>query len=243
MMKLPQVLKYKPDWTQYSDTELKQFLQAAAKLIGSMQKLTEQNKQVVQSIIGDHVFVEWNHYPENDVRDDKNASQYFYHAHPGLQRPFIEHGHFHLFIHAEKIGLRRPDPSYSPAPAHLVAVSMDALGIPSGFFIVNRWVTKGPWLTKTECERGLQHFKIPPNKGEKEINSFLKSLVQLYQRPISALLEQRDEIMNTLSGQRDRRSVFADRHIEVLCYVPIHLMDDIACLELAVQRKSKTKKK
>jgi len=234
-MKLPRVLNKTPDWTQFSDAELNISWQAASKLVGSLQALSEKNQQVVQTLIADDVFVEWNHYPENDVRDEKNASQYFYHAHPGLQRPFVEHGHFHLFVHAEKIGLRRPDPRYSPAPAHLIAVSMDAQGIPSGFFIVNRWVTKGAWLTKAQCEHGLQHFKIQASKGKKEINTFLHSLVQLYRHHISALLEQRDVIMAKLSEQRDRRTVFADQKIEVLCYVPIQLMEDIAALEAAMQ--------
>ena len=234
MMKLPRVLNHQHDWKKISATELKILWKAASKLVGSMQTLNERNEQVVQSVIGEDIFVEWNHYPENDVRDNKNASQYFYHAHPGLQRPFIEHGHFHLFVHAEKIGLRRHDPRYSPAPAHLIAVSMDANGVPSGFFIVNRWVTKGAWLSKAQCEQGLQHFKIQSRKGEKEVNQFLTALLQLYQRPISALLEQRDVIMNKLSEKRDRRSVFADTNVEVLCYVPIDLMNDIAALELTV---------
>jgi len=102
-MKLPRVLKNTPDWTQFSNAELEISLKAATKLVSSLQALSEKNQQVVQTLIADDVFVEWNHYPENDVRDEKNASQYFYHAHPGLQRPFVEHGHFHLFVHAEKL--------------------------------------------------------------------------------------------------------------------------------------------
>ena len=238
-MKLPQVLKHHATWSDYQQDELDAAWKAATQLVLSLQSLGEKNQQVVQSLIGDDVFVEWEHYPNNDVRDDKNASQYFYHAHPGLQRPFVEHGHFHLFVHAEKIGLRRPTDKYSPAPAHLVAVSMDAQGIPSGFFIVNRWVTKGPWLSQAQCERGLRHFKIAANKKTKEINQFLAALIHLYQRPISALLKQRDVIMNQLSADRDRRSVFADPSIEVLCYVPIQLMDDIAALVVAMQQKNK----
>ncbi len=64
---------------------------------------------------------------------------------------------------------------------------------------------------------------------------FLHSLVQLYRHHISALLEQRDVIMAKLSEQRDRRTVFADQKVEVLCYVPIQLMDDIAALEAVIQ--------
>ncbi|MFZ6849501.1 DUF6969 family protein [Undibacterium sp. RuRC25W] len=234
-MKLPQILKTPHAWSDYTKADLNTALKAAAKLVRSMQTLSERHEQVVQSIIGGDVFVEWDHYPENDVRDDKTAYQYFYHAHPGLQRPFIEHGHFHLFVHAEKMGMRRPNPRYALCPAHLITISMDAQGIPNGFFVVNRWVTKGPWLTKEQCALGLKHFNIQARKGTKEINQFLQALIQLYQPTIFKLLEQRDLIVQKLSEHRDRRSVFADPMIEVVCYVPIQLMDDIASLESAVQ--------
>ncbi|MFZ6742085.1 DUF6969 family protein [Undibacterium sp. JH2W] len=204
---------------------------AAIDLVGSMQALNQRGQQVVGHMIGDAVFTEWQHYPENDARDDKNASQYFYHAHPGQQRPFAEHGHFHLFVHAEKLGMRPTTTRYSPAPAHIIAVSMDAQGLPCGFFVVNRWVTKGPWLSLAHCKQALQHFKLSSRKADKDINTFLRALVQLYYPRIVALLEQRDKIMANLCEERDRRSVFADTEIEVLCYLPIDLMADIATLE------------
>ncbi|MFZ6870542.1 DUF6969 family protein [Undibacterium sp. Di27W] len=234
LSKLPQQLKSIPDWTQVDTAELDSAWRAAIDLVGSMQSLNQQGRQVVGQIIGDAVFTEWQHYPENDVRDDKNASQYFYHAHPGLQRPFTEHGHFHLFVHAEKLGMRPSTSRYAPAPAHVVAVSMDAQGLPSGFFVVNRWVTKGPWLSLAHCKRALQHFKLGSgrgNKASKDINTFLRALLQLYYPRIIALLEQRDKIMASLCKNRDRRSVFADTDIEVLCYCHIDLMTDIAELE------------
>jgi hypothetical protein len=200
-----------------------------------MQTLGARGEQVVHRIIDGNDFIEWEHYPDADVRDNKHASQYFYHAHPGLQRPFLEHGHFHLFVHAEELGLRRPDPRYSPAPAHLLAISMNAQGLPSGFFIVNRWVTKGPWLDIAHCERGLKHFQIKGRHGNKEINIFLRSLICLYHAPIMELLKQRDDIMKKLCKGRDRRSVFADKKIEVICYHPIHLMEDVTILEELIQ--------
>lgn len=202
-----------------------------------MHALSQRGEQVVQSMIGKNTFSEWDHYPDNDVRDNKNASQYFYHAHTGLQRPFDEHGHFHLFVHAEEMGLRKANPRFNPAPAHLVAVSMNAQGLPSGFFTVNRWVTKGPWLTFDQCEYGLKHFRVTGRQGKKEINSFLTSLVQMYFPHIMTLLKQRDHIMQTLSAERDRRTVFADHTIEVLNYLPIDLMRDITQLEQWVDGK------
>lgn len=235
-MQLPLILNTTPDWHCLTAQQQGHHWRAANDLVTSIQKLAGRGEQVVQSIVADQQFIEWEHYPDQDVRDNKHASQYFYHAHPGLQRPFTEHGHFHLFVHAEELGMRPAKRSYSPAPAHLVAVSMDAQGLPSGFFIVNRWVTKGPWLSYAECETGLAHFQIKGRQGNKQVNHFLHALIALYRAPILALLRQRDEIMQSLSAKRDRRSVFADKSIEVLCYHPIALMDDIAALEAAMQK-------
>lgn len=232
---LPLVSSQLSAWDKLPDKARQQCWSAAIALVDSMQALGARGEQVVQAIIAGNDFIEWDHYPNADVRDNKHASQYFYHAHPGLQRPFTEHGHFHLFIHAQELGMRRADPRYSPAPAHLLAISMNAQGLPSGFFMVNRWVTKGTWLNGADCARGLQHFQIKGRHGNKEINTFLRSLLQLYQAPILALIQQRDDIMKQLSAKRDRRSVFADKKIEVLCYHPIQLMDDIVALEELMQ--------
>jgi hypothetical protein len=233
---LPLVLAQPPVWDNLSDHAKERCWSAAIDLVDSMQTLAARGEQVVHAIIDGNDFIEWEHYPDSDVRDNKHASQYFYHAHPGLQRPFAEHGHFHLFVHAQELGLRRTDPRYSPAPAHLLAVSMDAQGVPSGFFMVNRWVTKGAWLDGEQCERGLQYFQIKGRHGNKAINTFLRSLIRLYHAPILALIQQRDDIIKQLCVGRDRRSVFSDKKIEVLCYHPIQLMDDIAALETLIQQ-------
>ena len=243
-MRLPLVLTSTPDWSTLSAAQRKLCWRAATQLVGSMQALAERDSQVVQAIIAKQDFIEWQHYPENDVRDKQHASQYFYHAHPGLQRPFTEHGHFHLFVHAEELGMRRANPRYSAAPAHLLAVSMNAQGVASGFFLVNRWVTKGPWLNYADCISGLEHFQIKARQSNpqlKQINHFLQALVTLYRAPILALLQQRDQIMQKLCSTRDRRSVFADQSIEVLCYQPIALMDDIVALEQVIDHSSKKK--
>lgn len=228
-MQLPRRIPLTPDWEQLSKSERATCWQAAIKLVGNMQELNERGVQVVQAILDGRECLEWEHYPEDDVRG--NASQYFYHAHTGVQRPFTEHGHFHLFVHPQEAGLRRARQGRQLAPAHLVAVSMDAQGVPSGFFITNRWVTKGSWLSVDECQRGLAHFQIKGKQGIKEINRFLKALITLYQAQIISLLQERDRIMQQLCAERDTRSVMADKQIEVLCYLPISLMDDIASLE------------
>ncbi len=206
-------------------------MRAATRLVGSLHNLQQQGSQVVHRIVGDAVFSEWDHYPDNDVRDDARASQYYFHAHASKKRPFKEHGHFHIFVHPDALGLTRKNPKYAPAPAHIVAVSMDAQGLPIGFFTTNRWVTKGPWLDYAACEKGLSAFAIGSRRGDPNVNVFLRSLLTLYHGHILLLLQQRDAVMQRLCAQRDRRSVFADASIEALCYLPIDLLDDIAGLE------------
>lgn len=44
--------------------------------------------------------------------------------------------------------------------------------------------------------------------------------------------------MDKLCEGRDRRSVFADEQIEVLCYTPIDIMEDIAALEELMESNS-----
>ncbi|WP_372827010.1 hypothetical protein [Polaromonas sp.] len=208
-------------------------LRAATALIGSMSNLSARGTQVVQHVVGDAVLSEWDHYPDQDVRDNASASQYYFHAHESEKRPVQEHGHFHVFVHPDTLGLTRRNPKYPPGPAHIVAISMDAQGLPTGFFATNRWVTKGPWLNYAACEKGLTAFVIKGRRGERDINMFLRALLTLYHGHILLLLQQRDAVMRELCAERDRRSVFADTGIEVLCYLPIHLSDDIAALESA----------
>lgn len=119
---------------------------------------------------------------------------------------------------------------------------MSARGVPRGFFLVNRWVTQGPWLNYADRAAGLEHFQIKVARGKpqvrhlEQINQFLLALIALYRAPILALVQQRDQILQKLRASRDRRSVFADRRRAVLCGHPIARLDDIAALEQRIER-------
>jgi hypothetical protein len=82
-------------------------------------------------------FVEERHYPFDDVFDRETAAQYYYHAHRGDSG---EHGHFHTFLRAAGMpaGMTpapysgsEPPPTGDDAICHFVAVSMDAMGLPT----------------------------------------------------------------------------------------------------------------
>lgn len=220
-----------PDWAARPTAARRAALKAAGQLIRSLTHLSAQGQQVVQRLIDGRPFTEWEHFPDDDVRDNRHASQYYYHAHAGEHREFVEHGHLHLFVHADTLGLGRPPSTRSPAPAHLVAISMNAQGMPIGFFTVNRWVTKGPWLKAADCLRGLDQFQIGRRHGAPEVNAFLRALLTLYRVELAELVQARDAELIRRGAGRDRRHVFADPAIEVLSFQPIDLMRDIEALE------------
>ena len=46
---------------------------------------------------GQNEFIEFEHYPRDDVFDNASGGQYYYHAH---REAALEHGHFHTFLRA-----------------------------------------------------------------------------------------------------------------------------------------------
>src|SRR3989304_3771732 len=85
--------------------------------------------------------------PPDDVFGRDTPAHYYYHAHRGMPG---ENGHFHTFLRAPGMPDGANPVSYSggePWPAgdealsHLIAISMDAYGLPVRPFAVNRWVT------------------------------------------------------------------------------------------------------
>ena len=220
-------------FSSLSSISLKERQRAATTLVQAMQTLHAQASHAVAATLNGAEFVEWEHYPPNDVRDQRHHTQYYYHAHTSEERTFLEHGHFHCFVHAQEMGLRRPQQRYEEAPAHLVAISMNNLGFPTGLFLVNRWVTKGPWLSYQDYQTALPQFKIHGPRRQAPVDQFLTALMHFYRDDILQLVKKRDQNMQKSCRRRDRRSVFADRSIEVLSYQAIDLLADIDALENA----------
>ncbi|WP_338845902.1 hypothetical protein V8J88_19510 [Massilia sp. W12] len=231
LAELPVMMPHWRNWAALPRRELKDCWRAACALVRAMQELAQQETQAVQALIGEREFVEWQHYPDADVRDEVNASQYFYHAHSSALRPFEEHGHFHLYILPQQAGIKRARPGRNISPAHLLAISMDAQGQPAGLFCVNRWVSKGPWLNFQQSVRGLDAFQVKGRRGVRQVNQLLRALLSLYRPAIHSLLQQRDAVMQELSQTRPRREIYLDRELEVLCYLPLDLAADIEALE------------
>lgn len=198
---------------------------AVARLIGATVDVARAGLPLMRRIVPDDAdFRVWDHFPADDAVDRRSGARWFYHAHPVEARGDGEHGHFHLFLPATAFAgvtpLAVPAEPADDAPrlAHLVAVTIDLRGVPTGLFTVNRWVTD-EWLFPAEAviER-LDRFRVGTATGDALVNRWLGAMVRAYAPEIAALLVERDRLL--LAGGA---GIHEDRAREVLSATRIDL--------------------
>lgn len=186
---------------------------------------------------GQGAFTEMEHYPADDVFDPESASQYYYHAHRGLEG---EHGHFHTFVRVGHLGaearhppMRRDplQPTGREAIAHLVAVSMDPWGWPMGLFVTNRWVTGETWYAAEQVARLLPCFEIDHAWPSLAANRAIGALLRLFRPQILELLVRRDDAIRRWEARHPGRDVFEDRALDVLAATRIDVEAQIGALD------------
>lgn len=184
----------------------------------------------------------WRHHPRADVIDRHNASQFYYHAHGSSRCPAAEHGHFHLF--ARELGLdagpsqaagvgRRSCAAPPDTPeryVHLVALSLDARGLPLRWFVTNRWVTGGQWADAGTVIAALARFAPHARGRMAPVCEWLSAMTVLYGQAIAALLRRRDAIVARRAAHDRRESFFEDRSVDVITETRISLGHRLASL-------------
>jgi len=186
---------------------------------------------------GQGEFTELEHYPREDVFDAESASQYYYHAHRGVEG---EHGHFHTFVRTGRLPFRprvRPvhraagQPVGRESIAHLVAISMDAWGWPFGLFVTNRWVTDETWYPAEHVASVLPCFDVDHAWPSLPVNQALGAILRLYWPQILALLWQRDEVIRLWAERHPGVDVLEDRELEILADMRIDVDAQIAAVD------------
>ncbi len=188
-------------------------------------RLLQKNEKygnVVREVLREQgTFYELEHYPKGDVHDSDSHSQYFYHAHRGIEG---ENGHFHTFLRAK--GMPR---KFDPAPydgevewpagddalSHLIAVSMDPKGYPIGLFSTNRWVTGETWYKADDVITMLDHFNMDLLYPSWPVNIWITETMRLFRPQIEELLIQRDASVNAWRDEHTDKDVYEDRDLEV----------------------------
>ena len=170
----------------------------------------------------------WEHYPENDARDARCLSRWYYHIHTPGDRDPDEHGHFHLFLHRTQIS----DPAaYVVGPAagegapahvtHIAGLSINHAGIPVGWFVTNRWVTDEFLYPAPIMIAHLDRYDVDKTAEDPLVNRLLTAMVALYRRELADLLEMRDRAL-AASLEAEGAAAYEVGQA-VLAYIPIDL--------------------
>jgi hypothetical protein len=184
--------------------------------------LARSGRNLVGEVLAGHgTFYEWEHYPPGDVFDPDSASQWYYHAHPKEERPG-EHGHFHLF---------RRDGADT---IHLVAIGMNAAGLPVHLFTTNRWVTGERIETAARVARLVDGFDVALAVPSWPVNRWLGAMLRFYAPEIRALLAERDRVIEATRVELGSHDILEDRRLEVTSMRAIDLARDVAALEQAL---------
>ena len=141
----------------------------------------------------------WEHYPENDARDVRTRSRWYYHVHTPGERDPDEHGHFHLFLHRTQLD----DPAaYAVAPptgedalahvTHVAGLSISHAGIPIAWFATNRWVTDEFLYPAPTMIAHLGRYDVDETAEDPLVNRLLTAMIALYRGELEDLLRARD---------------------------------------------------
>jgi hypothetical protein len=182
------------------------------RLLDILQEMAAQKTNVVLELLGNIGQLETGRpYPETGLLFAADRWRAFYHCHEATSTHQKEHGHFHIFT---AIG--------NQAWAHVAGLSIDAEGQPLQWFMVNRWVTDGPWL---ERDRLLSQLKTAAAEtGEESLaGRWLAALLQLYHDTLTGLLIRRDEQIQLRLKGRSMIEALDDRDIYTLATQSIDL--------------------
>ena len=216
---------------------------AGAEVLECRRVLDKGGLNVVGEILrGQGEFIEYEHYPTDDIYDADTHAQYYYHAHRGSAG---EHGHFHTFLRVAGMPAgvapvpytgSEPWPAGDHALSHLIAISMDAYGLPMGLFTVNRWVTGDAWYPARGVIAMLDGFAIDHANPSWPVNRWIGAMLRLFRPQIEALVLARDETLAAWACSHPGRDEFEDRELEIMSRTPISVESQIAVVAAALAR-------
>ncbi len=211
--------------------ERARLLEAGAQIQECYRVLAKGGLNVVGEVLrGQGEFVEFEHYPTDDVFDQDSGGQYYYHAHREG-----EHGHFHTFLRARGIpaGIAplaaphasAPWPQGDDALSHLMAISMNRYGFPKALFATNRWVTDETWYAADDVIAMLDHYVIDHAFPSWPVNRWISAMLVLFRPHIEVLLRHRDAVVAWHQRVATTHDVFEDRALEATGSLDISVDD------------------
>lgn len=223
-------------WRGANDQQIFRVLREARASVSAFADATQAYGSLLQNWTAGAATVEYEHYPSNDIIDQRNGFQFYYHSHRDGNK---EHGHLHLFWHATASGRRRylrpgEERWVRSAPTHLFAISLDARGLPVGLFSVNQWVTDGHWFDAATISSFVERFRVAELEGYEHACRWLTGFVQLYRPLVDQLLLKRDQ---RLARRTNLNHALRDKNLDLLSFIPIDWAADLDHLEAEATRR------
>lgn len=190
---------------------------AAESLAACLLEMAEAETNPVLQIINPDAPLEENKkYPPGLLQFNQSGWRAYYHCHPstrtGNHRFEGEHGHFHIFVRCQN----EPE-----VWSHLVALAIDNMGQPMGWFTVNHWVTGETWQ---DAEVLINQLKaIPFDTQTTLIERWLLSLLELNKNKITAVLYTRDKLIEEQQLADTNKDIKLDKDIYLLSETTLNL--------------------
>ena len=197
---------------------------AAQELASIQMKYAKSGRTLNEAALcGVRDFIEWQHYPNNDLADKHSGYEFYYHAHSADEMPNGEHGHFHV--------IKRHAKSFH----HLVGIALDQKGLPVRLFTTNQWVTGEEMADSNLVMQSVRGFQMGITGRMAPVCKWIGALMQLFQSEIKELIKERDQEIALLATRLgDREDVLNSRRHHVLSECKIDLMGRLSENLLAV---------
>jgi hypothetical protein len=178
------------------------------------------------AVVDDARATQWQQYGSSDTEAETGGLHYFYHSHPAPSMPPGEHGHFHLFARVPGAAVE------ADRLAHLVAIGVDARGMPGRLFTTNRWVTGGNWFSASETIALAEKASTGHERLIDPVERWLCAQLGVFMPQVAALLVHRDRRIE--ASARGSRTL-EDRRTYLLSQCRVSLVEQIATVEQANQ--------
>ena len=191
---------------------------AAQELASIQMKYAESGRTLSEAALcGAKAFVEWQHYPANDLVDEVSGYEFYYHAHSADEMPNGEHGHFHV--------IKRNAKGFH----HLIGIALNQKGLPTRLFTTNQWVTGEEIADSTMVVKSIQGFEMVTKGRMALVTKWIGALIQLFAKEIEGLILERDQkIARLVAQQGNRELVLNSKEHHVLTECKIDLMERIS---------------
>ncbi len=191
----------------------------ARQLIDSLHHFGSAQSNPVLHLLNNQPPVDKSRYPDEALGFGNDQWRVFYHCHESDAQHGDEHGHFHFFT-------RSPSGDNDSSEwSHLVALSMDNMGQPIQWCMVNQWVTGGDWFLNEWLAATFEQLTTANEQGLFE--KWSQAMLCLYKDEIAYLLRRRDKSFAFLCNQADLKSCFEDRNIYLLSVETVSLIEKL----------------